>query len=145
MIKIAHRGNTNGPSIHENQPLYLLQAIDRGYDVEVDVRYISGHLWLGHDAAQYLLNDETLAKLLGNGWFHCKNLEALEFFAQRPWLNANYFWHESDQYTVTSQGYIWAYPEMPGGPNTVVLSIDSLPIMDLEVHGVCSDYLDSQY
>ena len=37
-IWIAHRGNTRGPKPEkENQPEYILQAIQEGFDVEIDV------------------------------------------------------------------------------------------------------------
>ena len=37
-ILIAHRGNTRGPKPEkENQPEYILQAIQEGFDVEIDV------------------------------------------------------------------------------------------------------------
>ena len=37
-IWIAHRGNTRGPNPEkENQPEYILQAINEGFDVEIDV------------------------------------------------------------------------------------------------------------
>ena len=47
-----------------------------GFDVEVDVRSLSGVCYLGHDTAQYevewnYLSDSKL-------WCHAKNIEALE-------------------------------------------------------------------
>jgi hypothetical protein len=40
MYLIAHRGNINGPNKeHENSPGYILNAIELGYDVEVDIWY----------------------------------------------------------------------------------------------------------
>ncbi len=37
MIWIAHRGNLEGPNKErENEPSYLKEAIEAGYDVEVD-------------------------------------------------------------------------------------------------------------
>ena len=42
MILIAHRGNINGSMIEkENSPSYLEEAINLGYHVETDVRYIN--------------------------------------------------------------------------------------------------------
>ena len=41
MILIAHRGNINGPGEYENGQKYCQEAIDAGYNIEVDVhRYL---------------------------------------------------------------------------------------------------------
>ena len=46
MYLISHRGNLNGiEKNNENNPDYINQAISRGYDVEVDVRYESGQFF----------------------------------------------------------------------------------------------------
>ena len=38
MIFIAHRGNTKGPNKElENTPGYIDEALDNGFDVEVDI------------------------------------------------------------------------------------------------------------
>ena len=39
MILIAHRGNVSGPNPEmENNPLYIDRALEKGYDVEIDIR-----------------------------------------------------------------------------------------------------------
>ena len=54
MKLISHRGNTNGRlESWENEPTYIDMAISKGFDVEVDVWYAGGTLFLGHDKAQY--------------------------------------------------------------------------------------------
>ena len=73
MKLIAHRGNIEGPNPQrENDPEYILEAIDRGYDVEVDVW---GHkqIWLGHDSAQYACPLSFLIQNKSKLWIHCKN------------------------------------------------------------------------
>ena len=54
MIKIAHRGNLFGriPE-RENSPEYIQEALAAGYDVEVDVWFEEGKLFLGHAKPQY--------------------------------------------------------------------------------------------
>lgn len=50
-IVIAHRGNISGPDPEqENKPEYLQAALDKGYDVEVDVwgSYQDNVWWAGH-------------------------------------------------------------------------------------------------
>ena len=40
MKLIAHRGNIDGPNVNEeNKPEYILQAIEKGYFVEIDLWY----------------------------------------------------------------------------------------------------------
>lgn len=62
MLKIAHRGNTNGPSDQENQLLYLFNAVKQGYGVETDLRRAPcGRLIISHDPAEWdPLNDAKL-------------------------------------------------------------------------------------
>ena len=50
MLKIAHRGNTDGPSSKENSPEYIQEAIDQGHDAEIDIWLIDGKLFSGHTA-----------------------------------------------------------------------------------------------
>jgi len=136
MIKIAHRGNISGPSHKENQPSYLKDTISQGYDVELDLWKVKGLLWLGHNGPQYLIPESFLLDIGHAVWIHCKNLEALDFLnATFPHLN--YFWHQEDSYTLTSQDYIWAYPGMEVTSRTVIVDLEnSKPYDSL---GVCSD------
>ena len=60
---ISHRGNIRGECPDkENRPSYIDCAIGNGYDVEIDVRYLDGGLWLGHDGAQYKVDHNWLDK-----------------------------------------------------------------------------------
>lgn len=127
-----------GPSYKENQPSYVLDTIDLGYDVEIDLWMISGFLWLGHNGPQYLIQDQFLIDNGSKLWIHCKNLDALDYL-NTNYKQLNYFWHQEDDFTLTSQGYIWTYP----GKETTSLSI----IVDLDgkteynCYAICSDYV----
>ena len=60
MKVISHRGNLRGPRPElENRPSYIDSAYQLGFDVEVDIRFVNGEFWLGHDELQYKV-DETL-------------------------------------------------------------------------------------
>ena len=38
MILISHRGNIDGPNeVRENSPYYIMEALEAGYDVEIDL------------------------------------------------------------------------------------------------------------
>jgi hypothetical protein len=137
MIKIAHRGNTNGASHRENQPSYLLESISAGYNIELDLWRIKDLLWLGHNGPQYLIKPEFLIEIGHAAWIHCKNLEAL-YFLNTELPHLNYFWHQEDDYTLTSQGYIWAYPEMEVTSKTVIVDLGNNSHLD--AYGICSDY-----
>ncbi len=135
MILIAHRGNTDGrkPTL-ENKPVYLDAATAAGYDVEVDVWFQNEHFFLGHDGPE---TPTTLAYLSHpKFWLHAKNLDALVRLRQ---ANLHCFFHDSDDATLTSRGYIWTYP----GKALTPLSICVMPERP-DGHfslcaGVCSD------
>jgi len=140
---IAHRGNLAGPNpAKENDPEYLKEAIVLGYDVEVDIWYHDGQLFTGHDGPAYVLDNKTFREIVTKSWLHCKNVEALEYF-DRHFLKPNFFWHQSDDYTLTSWGYSWTYPHMkPTRRSIAVLpEIFNASRNDLiDFWGVCTDY-----
>tara|TARA_A100001201_G_scaffold22809_1_gene25685 strand:- start:922 stop:1347 length:426 start_codon:yes stop_codon:yes gene_type:complete len=137
MILISHRGNINGKNSNlENMPEYVNSALVIGYNVEIDVWYNKG-FWLGHDEPKYRIQHSFLQnqKL----WCHAKNLEAV--IQMRKISNVHYFWHQKDNITLTSLGYIWAYPGI-----VIKDSIAVLPeINDNNIEnriGICSDYIE---
>ena len=104
---IAHRGNWDGPNeARENAPDYIDETHGRfGCDVEVDVWRISGEWFLGHDEPKYRVEEEFLRRPFL--WRHAKNGAALASLLQ---LKLRCFWHQTDDYTVTSTGDVWCYP-----------------------------------
>ena len=113
MIFISHRGCLNGPNINiENNPNQILKVLNLNFDVEVDIWYSKNKWWLGHDKPYYYVDNTFIHK---HGlWLHCKNAEALneleEFRNWDRYTNLNYFYHQNDDYTLTSKGWIWIYP-----------------------------------
>jgi len=75
MILISHRGNILGKKKQlENNPDYIENALNLGYDVEVDVWSVDKQFYLGHDEPQYKIERSFLQnKKL---WCHAKNIEA---------------------------------------------------------------------
>lgn len=136
MIKIAHRGNVDGPSILENSPGFILEAITKGFDVEVDVRFIENRWYLGHDRPTYPVGDTFIDQINDKSWFHCKNLEALERLDNKK---HKYFWHQNDDFTLTSNGYIWTYPRKNVTPRSIIVDLN-LDLKYNNVYGVCTDY-----
>jgi hypothetical protein len=148
MKLIAHRGNIDGPNpLEENKPEYIEEAISKGFDVEIDVRYnlFESNIYLGHDESQYLIGWYWLEKYKDNLWIHCKNIEALFEFTHST-SGFNYFWHQNDDYTLTSRNYIWTYPGKFYTPKSVIVMPETYLTTDLSslivynTYGICTDY-----
>ena len=45
---ILHRGNMKGPGSCENNPVGIQNALNSGYDVEIDLWIRGNEFWLGH-------------------------------------------------------------------------------------------------
>jgi len=139
MKLISHRGNINGkqPDL-ENNPEYIKDAIRIGYDVEVDVWYDNG-FWLGHDKPLYPIETSFLKnKKL---WCHAKNNKALFKMRQEPGIH--YFWHQKDDYTLTSEGFIWTFPKKLLYYNSICVLPELGYTGDLDnCYGICSDIIE---
>ncbi len=144
MIYISHRGNINGRiEDSENKPEYIDDTIQLGFDVEIDVWYIDGKWWLGHDGPQYEIDFEWMDNRSHKLWIHCKNKQAVEYLVENDYeaANINWFWHEEDTMTLTSFNYVWAYP----GKQPIKKSIAVMPEINNDdiskCGGICSDYI----
>ncbi len=144
MIYIAHRGNINGKiEEDENKPEYIDTAIQLGFDVEIDVWYIDGKWWLGHDGPQYEIDFDWMDNRSHKLWVHCKNKQAVEYLIENDYeaANINWFWHEEDTMTLTSFNYVWAYP----GKQPIKKSIAVMPEINNDdvskCIGICSDII----
>lgn len=141
MIFISHRGNINGKNDElENNPLYIEDAINSGYDVEIDVWKIDDKLYLGHDEPSYEIHLDWLLENKNKFWVHCKNIECLIYLTSNE-IDLNYFCHDQDIATLTSKGYIWGKENK----NLIQNSIAMIPYFyDINYYnciGVCSDQI----
>jgi len=148
MLVISHRGNVSGkdPSI-ENDPTHIDRCI-RGLEinVEVDLWIFENNqfveFWLGHDEPQYEVSFEWLFTRRNFLWIHCKNMLALVYLHNHHETEKlNFFWHETDDFTMTSRGFIWAYPGID-----VSLPIRGIAVMPEDsglnirnFYGICTD------
>lgn len=143
MIKIAHRGNIDGPVPDaENNPAYVQNAIKSGYQAEVDFWIIDNIIYFGHDAPQYEIDPYFIIKNITDLWLHCKNLNALDFVLSMP-KAYKAFWHQEDDFTITTNGYIWTYPGKPT-TNKSILVCKDVPdqnMLSLDIAGICSPYI----
>jgi hypothetical protein len=148
MKLIAHRGNTDGKNPDkENHPDYIEAAIKAGFDAEIDIRLIDNEFWLGHDEPQYNIGKPQsdkwfnfLFKYNKRLWIHCKNLEALGELFNYEGLNV--FWHDTDAVALTSQRFLWTFPNKPLLPKSICV----LPELGIDgdlnkCYGLCSDSL----
>ena len=143
MKLIAHKGNVNGPNPStENTPQQIEWCIENGYDVEIDVRYSpeKDKFYLGHDDLQHEINWWWLAGKQKNLWIHCKDLFTLHEFTART-SGYNYFWHQRDDYTLTSKGQIWASPAQDYNKDTVRVIEDPEEVKEYDCYAICSDYV----
>ena len=143
MKLIAHKGNVNGPNPStENTPQQIEWCIENGYDVEIDVRYNveKDKFYLGHDESKYEINWWWLAGKLEHLWIHCKDLTTLHEFTSNT-SGYNYFWHQVDEYTLTSQGQIWASSGKPYKEDTVIVVENPEDVKEYDCYGICSDYV----
>jgi len=133
---ISHRGNLDGRKPDcENNPIYIQQALDLGFDVEVDVWYVDGEFFLGHDAPTYRVDPRWFSgKAL---WCHAKNQKALEEMIVSEDITC--FWHESDKMTVTSNGLMWMYPGNHSRLGITVCLGKPYEIVP-DMWGVCTDH-----
>ncbi len=146
MILIAHRGLFKGPSESENSPEQIELALSKGYDCEIDVWYQKNEWWLGHDKPQYKVDSDFIGKQ--GLWLHCKNLDALYELSYNS-IQFQYFWHQEDDFTLTSTQHIWTYPGKPLTRNSICVQPERTPewwawakSCSGSIAGVCTKFVE---
>ena len=61
-------------------------------------------------------------------------------------IRFNHFWHQEDDFTLTSRGVIWTYPNKELTPKSICVlpernNDNSLTMLPKELLGICSDYI----
>jgi len=141
---ISHRGNIKGLNPRrENSPSYIDCAIQLGYDVEIDIRFLDDILWLGHDEPQYKVEINWLLSRKEKIWVHCKNLEACSFLSRHK-NDINYFSHSHDPVVLVSNGMTWVHDLSLKLDENCVIPLLSKEDIDLyqgtdKIHAVCTD------
>lgn len=124
----------------ENKPDTIKKAISQGYNVEIDVWKVNNVLYLGHDSPMYEIHPDFLD--IQELWCHAKNLSAFEYMLSK---NVRCFWHEEDDYTLTSDGFIWTYPNKDVVEKSVIVCKtleETVNYSKSVVYGICSDYVE---
>jgi hypothetical protein len=144
MIYISHRGNLNGRNIErENDPIYITKAIQGGFNVEIDVWYKNNDFYLGHDMPLYRIPNLDFLKN-DKLWCHAKNIDALNEMLKE---DIHCFWHQEDDVTLTSKGYMWTYPGKKLKSKSIVVDpenyIEKWWNHKFEkISGICSNYIE---
>ena len=135
---ISHRGNLSGriPE-QENNPSYINEALDKGFNVEIDVWYENSNWYLGHDKPMYKIEFDYLKN--NKLWCHAKNLEALEGMIADDKIHC--FWHQEDDLTLTSRNIFWVYPGKPYNHNSICVLQNVNDKISGKVLGICSDFI----
>jgi hypothetical protein len=137
MIFIAHRGNTQGKKLEfENEPNYLKNALDMGYNIEIDV-WLSNRndeFLLGHDVGTYPIKRSFV--LRDGIWCHAKTIETLDVLMT---MNTKCFFHDRDDCTLTSTGHIWTFPGKKITARSILVDPDNV-LSHVGCYAVCSDY-----
>ena len=78
-------------------------------------------------------------------WIHCKDVATLHEFSTKT-SGYNFFFHDKDDYTLTSKQYIWAYPGKSYTDHTVMVmpewkeDVDWDTLRATNCFGICTDY-----
>jgi hypothetical protein len=146
MIKISHRGNIYGPEpSKENNPNYIYETLQKNYDCEIDLWLVDKKIFLGHDKPDFEIPLSFLIDHMNALWIHCKNLEILDFMVAmaKEGNSFNFFWHQKDNFTLTSKLFIWTYPGQQIQKFSIIVNL-GLPNNFRAANsfaGVCSDYI----
>tara|TARA_Y100001938_G_C8088322_1_gene433454 strand:- start:638 stop:1057 length:420 start_codon:yes stop_codon:yes gene_type:complete len=137
MILISHRANISGPDPeNENHPDKILCVLELGLDCEIDVWKIDDYFFLGHDEPKYKIDLDFLSK--PNLWIHAKNFDALNSLPSK----LKFFWHESDDYTLTSNNLIWTYPDKKIDSKSIIVDKNrNWRDKNYNCFGICTDYI----
>ena len=104
---ISHRANIFGPDLStENRPDIIDSTINKGFNVEIDVRFQDNNFYLGHDDLEYKVNLLWLIERRESLLFHCKDLESMHQLSNCAY-KLKYFGHKKDAFTLINGGLLW--------------------------------------
>lgn len=141
MKLISHRGNINGSNPQkENHPIYINDALNKGYYVEIDVWFVDGKWFLGHDNPQYEISFDFLFER--NFYLHAKNGDA--YYEMWKQCELNCFWHTDENWILTTYNEIWTYPNEQLYPKSICVLPELGYKGDLKkCSGICSDFVEN--
>lgn len=151
-IYYAHRGNLDGPNPEsENSPDQINKALEAGFRVEIDVWSYEDNqgirFWLGHDGPQYLVEDSFFTSRADRLLLHAKNADVLSFLLRKR-KAYNVFWHDKDDYAITSNGTVISNVGVDPVKNGIIMLPENVNIIDRinlllkyeRDSAICTDY-----
>lgn len=150
---IAHRGCTQGIDRRQNHPDFIKEAHNKMFDVEIDIRYIDGKYWLGHDGPEYDIGAdlydfwESRSVWYGSLWFHCKDIPTMYQVMNLP-QRFNCFIHDRDDaalvYTGTHNTWLWTLMGKPLTNNSIAVLPEQVEHWEgfHSCAGYCSDFIE---
>lgn len=148
MYLISHRGNLFGSNKElENNPNQIDNVISMGYNCEIDIWDKDGIFYLGHDEPKYKISITDLMEWKKYIWIHSKNRESFEWLLQDKIEDGdfNFFWHENDNFTMTSKNFMWCYPskQIYSYGINVMPELNNISKENLSnCLGICSDFIN---
>jgi hypothetical protein len=141
MKLISHRGNIDGPQPdRENSPNYINEAIEAGYNVEIDIWFVNNKWYLGHDSPIYEIKYNFLFD--SRFWLHAKNGEAFYKLLNDKNYYFNVFWHTNEDWILTSKKHIWTFPNKYLFSNSICVLPELGYDGDIKkCYGICSDFI----
>ena len=141
MLFISHRGNIDGICEYENTIPRIQNVLSLGYDIEIDIWFIEGKYFLGHDEPkEQIVNLEILFNQ--HVWVHAKTILTLNRLVN---VSPNVFFHNSDDATLTKSLRIWTFAGKPIHNNSIACLPENCNYSDKELsqcYGICSDFVD---
>lgn len=143
MKLIAHRGNISGINLElENKQSYIDNAINNGYDVEIDVWKVDEKLYLGHDKSDYEIEVNWLLERSNYLWVHCKHFNSLNYLIDFP---LKIFYHKKENHTIiNNSNIIWSHDLLEAAEKSIIPLLNYEDIKfnyNKNVYGICSDWV----
>ena len=146
---ICHRGNLFEKIKEEENVPAILDARDlTNYDVEIDIWWHEGELWLGHDRPETKTTMEWLSAS-PRRLIHAKDGKTFEHLLSeigKRGLNMHIFYHTMEDYILTNKGLVIVCPGIP----LLQGSLCMMPEMDRvsreqrdKLFAICSDREDA--
>lgn len=142
---ISHRGNLEGSNfVKENTKKYIDIALDKSFDVEIDLWKVNNEFFLGHDKPLYKVSFDWLAERKNKLWIHTKNFSAFESLLETK-KGFIFFYYASEPLVLVSNGKIWTHtPKKIMNPKNYIVPLLSKIELEntnfMNWHAVCTDF-----
>jgi hypothetical protein len=103
---------------------------------------MDGKLWLGHDEPHTQVPMSFFFDRQDKLWCHAKDIEACEILLE---AGLHVFFHNTDDVTLTSRGFMWTYPQKELTKFSIAVHPELYaPWENLKVKpaGICSDFIE---